>query len=274
MSFRLRFWGTRGSIPTPGSATVRYGGNTPSIEVRTPSGSLVVLDAGTGIRELGRALIARANGSPITGDIFLTHAHWDHIQGIPFFGPLFLPGNRVTFHSHCNGSLEEVLEGQMARPYFPIDLASVAARREFVDIDSQAVSFSGITIRPFSLNHPQGAVGYRIETGKSVIVYATDHEHGDPRLDKLLLENAAEADILIYDAQYTPEEYSKYSGWGHSTWVEAVRVARDARARRLLLFHHDPAHNDAFLEEIGNTARQSFEAVEAAREGSVIEFQE
>ena len=271
---RLKFWGVRGSTPTPQLENLGYGGNTSCLELRLADNQSIIFDAGSGLRNLGTTLLKEAAGANLDLKVFLTHFHWDHIQGIPFFAPLFLPGNRVTFHSHCNGSLEEVLEGQMARPYFPIDLASVAARREFVDIDSQAVSFSGITIRPFSLNHPQGAVGYRIETGKSVIVYATDHEHGDPRLDKLLLENAAEADILIYDAQYTPEEYSKYSGWGHSTWVEAVHVAREARARRLLLFHHDPSHNDAFLEEIGNTARQSFEAVEAAREGSVIEFQE
>jgi phosphoribosyl 1,2-cyclic phosphodiesterase len=269
---RLKFWGVRGSTPTPQLENLGYGGNTSCLELRLPDDQSIIFDAGSGLRNLGATLFKEANGAKLDLKVFLTHFHWDHIQGIPFFAPLFQPGNRVTFHSHCNGSLEEVLEGQMARPYFPIDLASVAAKREFVDLDSQAVSFSGITIRPFPLNHPQGAVGYRIEAGKTVIVYATDLEHGHPKLDSVLRDHAAGADLLIYDAQYTPANYEKYRGWGHSTWAEGVRVARDAGARQLLLFHHDPAHSDAVLEGIGEIARQSFDAVAPAREGWVLDF--
>jgi phosphoribosyl 1,2-cyclic phosphodiesterase len=269
---RLKFWGVRGSTPTPQLENLRYGGNTPCLELRLPDNQCIIFDAGSGLRNLGAALLKEAQGANLDLKVFLTHFHWDHIQGIPFFAPLFLPGNRVTFHSQCNGRLEDILEGQMTRPYFPIDLASVAARREFVDLDSQAVSFSGVTVRPFPLNHPQGAVGYRIEKGNTVIVYATDLEHGHPELDTILRDYANGADLLIYDAQYTPEEYVKYRGWGHSTWVEGVRVAQETGTRQLLLFHHDPAHDDAFLDEVGNTARGEFEGVAPAREGCVVEF--
>ena len=271
---RLKFWGVRGSTPTPQLDNLRYGGNTSCLELCLADNTSIIFDAGSGLRNLGSTLWKEANGANLDLKVFLTHFHWDHIQGIPFFAPLFLPGNRVTFHSHCNGSLEEVLEGQMARPYFPIDLASVAAKREFVDLGFEAIRFSGVTIQPFPLNHPQGAVGYRIETGKTVIVYATDLEHGHPKLDNVLRDHAAGADLLIYDAQYTPEEYLKYHGWGHSTWIEGARVAREAKARELLLFHHDPSHNDALLDEIGQAAACDFASVAPAREGSVVEFAE
>ncbi len=270
---RLKFWGVRGSTPTPQLDNLSYGGNTSCLELRLPDNQSIIFDAGSGLRNLGATLLKESAGANLDLKVFLTHFHWDHIQGIPFFAPLFLPGNRVTFHSHTNGSLEEVLEGQMARPYFPIDLASVAAKREFVELESKPMSFSGITIRPFPLNHPQGAVGYRIETGRSVIVYATDLEHGHPKLDSVLRDYASGADLLVYDAQYTPEEYVKYRGWGHSTWVQALNVARDAHAGKLLLFHHDPSHNDAFLDTIGESARQEFDQVAPAREGSVIEIE-
>jgi phosphoribosyl 1,2-cyclic phosphodiesterase len=270
---RLKFWGVRGSTPTPQLENLGYGGNTSCLELRLPDGQSIIFDAGSGLRNLGSTLLKEANGSRLDLNVFLTHFHWDHIQGIPFFAPLFREGNRVTFHSHCNGRLEEVLEGQMARPYFPIDLASVAARREFVDFGQQPTTLAGVTIRPFPLNHPQGAVGYRIEVGKRVIVYATDLEHGHPLLDNVLRESAAGADLLIYDAQYTPDEYVRYRGWGHSTWEEAVVIAREVGVRQLLLFHHDPSHNDTFLDGMGDAARQSFEFVAPAREGSVVEFE-
>ena len=271
---RLKFWGVRGSTPTPQLENLGYGGNTPCLELRLADNQSIIFDAGSGLRNLGATLLKEAAGANLDLKVFLTHFHWDHIQGIPFFAPLFLPGNRVTFHSHCNGSLEEILEGQMARPYFPIDLASVAAKREFVELDSQAVSISGVTVRPFPLNHPQGAVGYRIEAGKTVIVYATDLEHGHAKLDSVLRDHADGADLLIYDAQYTPAEYPKYTGWGHSTWMEGARVAREARVGQLLLFHHDPSHDDACLDEIGNAAREEFDAAAPSREGSVVEFAE
>lgn len=141
-----------------------------------------------------------------------------------------------------------------------------------MELDSQPSSFSGITVRPFPLNHPQGAIGYRIEAGKTVIVYATDLEHGHAQLDKVLRDHAAGADVLIYDAQYTPEEYLRYRGWGHSTWTEGTRVARDAGARRLVLFHHDPAHDDGFLSHLLDEGRREFRGLSIATEGEEISF--
>jgi len=267
---RLKFWGVRGSTPTPQIENLGYGGNTSCLELRLADNQSVIFDAGSGLRNLGSRLLTEAGGADLDLKVFLTHFHWDHIQGIPFFAPLFLPGNRVTFHSHCNGSLEGILQGQMTWPYFPVDLASVAAKREFIELDSQPFSFSGITIRPFPLNHPQGAVGYRIEAGQTVIVYATDLEHGHPKLDRVLREYAAGADLLIYDAQYTPEEYSRHRGWGHSTWPEGVRVAREAGVRRLALFHHDPTHNDEFLNRVLQEARRQFEDLSIATEESEV----
>ena len=163
MSFRLRFWGTRGSIPSPGPATVRYGGNTPSIEVRTPSGALVLLDAGTGIRELGRALIARANGSPITGDIFLTHAHWDHIQGFPFFAPAFQRGNRFTIWGAKSlaASIRRVVRDQMSPVVFPVAFEELAATFEFRELTDERHASDGFDVRAFPVRHPGGALGYR-----------------------------------------------------------------------------------------------------------------
>jgi phosphoribosyl 1,2-cyclic phosphodiesterase len=269
---QLKFWGVRGSIPTPQIENLKYGGNTSCLELRLADNQSIIFDAGSGLRKLGYELVKEANGADLDLKVFLTHFHWDHIQGIPFFAPLFRPGSRVTFHSHCNGSLEETLEGQMSRPYFPIDLASVAARREFVELDSVRVSFSGISIQPFPLNHPQGAIGYRIEADSSVIVYATDLEHGHPQLDRVLLDHASAADVLIYDAQYTPDEYLRFRNWGHSTWLEAVRVAREAGVRHLVLFHHDPSHDDEFMDHVLAEARQHFDQLSIATEGQEIRF--
>jgi phosphoribosyl 1,2-cyclic phosphodiesterase len=187
MPFRLRFWGTRGSIPTPGPSTVRYGGNTPSIEVRTPSGSLVLLDAGTGIRDLGRALITGANGSPITGDIFLTHAHWDHIQGIPFFAPAFQRGNRFTIWGAKSlaASIRRVVRDQMSPVVFPVAFEELAATFEFRELTDERHASDGFDVRAFPVRHPGGALGYRFAAcapddeavdPTSAFVYISDNE--------------------------------------------------------------------------------------------------
>src|SRR4051812_15336964 len=241
---RVRFWGVRGSTPTPQIQNLTFGGNTSCVEIRTPGGECIILDAGTGIRNLGQALIREAAGSPISVSLFLTHFHWDHIQGLPFFAPLYSPDNRIAFYNSVEGRpLQETLEGQMTKPYFPVDFSQVAAPREFYEIEpGSTVKTDELKVIPFPLNHPQGACGYRIEANGSVIVYATDFEHGDRQLDSTLRDYAAGADLLICDAQYAPDEYERHRGWGHSTWQNAVHVARDTRARKLLLFHHDPAH--------------------------------
>ena len=266
---RLRFWGVRGSTPTPQIDNLNFGGNTSCVEVRTADNECVIFDAGTGIRELGRTLDKEAAGAPVNTKIFLTHFHWDHIQGIPFFAPLYAPNNHISFYAGATERpLQETLEGQMAQPYFPVDFRQVAAKRDFHAIEKGcAVKSGSLTVRPFPLNHPQGATGYRIECNASVIVYATDYEHGVPAFDKALREYAQDADVLICDAQYTPAEYETHRGWGHSTWANAIFVARDARVKQLFLFHHDPSHDDEQMMQITHEARLQFENTTAASEG-------
>jgi phosphoribosyl 1,2-cyclic phosphodiesterase len=236
--------------------------------VRLADGGLVVLDAGTGIRNLGLSL---PDQPPVTGfptRIFLTHFHWDHIQGIPFFAPLYDSGNQVVFHSFRPlEGLETVLKRQMEPPYFPVPLEAVKARMEFVEAGSKRLKHGSLAVYPFPLNHPQGACGYRLESEGAAIVYATDLEHGDSKLDVVLRDYSQGADLLIYDAHYTPEEYASHRGWGHSTWLEATQVARDARVQQLVLFHHAPAHGDDVLSSIVAEASNHFENVVAAREG-------
>ncbi|MEP6715210.1 MAG: MBL fold metallo-hydrolase [Terriglobia bacterium] len=271
---RLRFWGVRGSTPTPQVENLIFGGNTSCVEVRTARNECLIFDAGSGIRNLGRLLIEEAAGAPIDVKLFLTHFHWDHIQGIPFFAPIYGPQNSVSFYTGVEGRmLEETLEGQMAKPYFPVDFGQVAAKRNFNAIaPGGAVDAGGVKVIPFPLNHPQKASGYRIEADGAVIVYATDYEHGDPELDRILLEYSANADVLICDAQYTPAEYEKHRGWGHSTWLNAVELARKAGARQLFLFHHDPSHDDQQMLKITEQARKHFENTTCAWEGFTSDF--
>jgi phosphoribosyl 1,2-cyclic phosphodiesterase len=269
VNVRLKFWGVRGSTPTPQIENLKFGGNTPCLEVRTTENECVIFDAGSGIRALGQTLMQEANGSPINLKIFLTHFHWDHIQGIPFFAPLYGPKNHISFISGSTGRpLEETLEGQMAKPYFPIDFSQVAARRDFHQIEAGGcIEVGGLKVRPFPLNHPQGASGYRIEANGVVVVYATDYEHGPKKSDTVLLEYAQDADILICDAQYTPAEYDCHRGWGHGTWLETTALARKAGAKQLVLFHHDPSHDDHIMARIQTEARGEFANTAAAWEG-------
>jgi phosphoribosyl 1,2-cyclic phosphodiesterase len=268
---RLKFWGVRGSIPTPQIENLKFGGNTPCVEIRNGENESVIFDAGSGIRALGDWLMQEAAGAPIDANIFLTHFHWDHIQGIPFFAPLYGPKNNISFISGAAGQpLQDVLEGQMARPYFPIDFSQVAAKRDFHRIDNgDEIQVAGLTVRPFALNHPQGASGYRIEGNGVTIVYATDYEHGVPQSDSLLCDYAQNADILICDAQYTPAEHETHRGWGHSTWLNAAQLAREARADHLMLFHHDPTHDDQAMMRITRSAHMQFEHTTSAWEGFV-----
>ena len=264
MAFRLRFWGTRGSIPTPGSATVRYGGNTPSIEVRTPSGSLVLLDAGTGIRELGRALIARANGSPITGDIFLTHAQWDHIQGIPFFAPAFQRGNRFTIWGAKSlaASIRRVVKDQMSPVVFPVAFEELAATFDFRELVDERHASDGFDVRAFAVRHPGGALGYRFgartndAADGTAFVYISDNElrAGDPsasndRWRTKLVEFIRGARVLIHDATFTEQEYESHRGWGHSTYEDCVALAIESGVETLVLFHHSPDRSDDQLDQ-------------------------
>ncbi len=265
----MRFWGVRGSIPTPCPENLGYGGNTACLEVRLPSGDICILDGGTGACPLGAALMREMQGDPISVHFFLTHFHWDHIQGIPFFSPLYGGDNHVTFYAHPSvEEIRETLEGQMTNPYFPVDFHFLSARRDFVSTEGREFSFGETKLRTFALNHPQRAFGYRLQHGSHSLVLASDLEHGDPVFDEILHKEAAGADVLIYDAQFTPEEYEMRRGWGHSTWKEATRVANECGVGKLILSHHDPAHDDAMLEAILEQARKEFANTELATEGS------
>ena len=267
---QVRFWGVRGSIPTPQLENLGFGGNTICIEVRQPDGQVLIIDGGTGLRYLGMALAREFPGRNLSLKFLMTHFHWDHIQGLPFFAPLYDPANEVTFYSdRSTQELRSILEGQMSNPYFPVRLEILAAQHRFEQIAPET-RFGDVTVRSFPLNHPQGACGYRFECGGAVVVHASDLEHGDERFDRILCEHAAGADLLTYDAQYTPEEYESKRGWGHSTWREAARFAREANVKRLVLIHHDPGHDDRFMNRLEMEARTEFEQTEAAREGLTI----
>jgi phosphoribosyl 1,2-cyclic phosphodiesterase len=270
-SLQVKFMGVRGSIPTPGRENLGFGGNTTCLELRTSAGDLLMIDAGSGARSLGLALAAEFAGRKLDLHLLFTHFHWDHIQGLPFFAPLFGPANRLTFHSSTPPErVHGILAGQMLDPYFPIGFDNLPARLEFAQAESGVTPLGGIQVRSFPLNHPQGATGYRLEAGGAVIVHASDLEHGDPRLDSILRDHAEGADVLIYDAQYSPQEYESKRGWGHSTFLEAARVARDAHVKQLILFHHDPGHDDATVQGFVDEARRTFENTEAAKEGCVV----
>ncbi len=267
---RIKFWGVRGSTPTPQPENLRYGGNTSCVEIRVGE-RIYILDCGTGFRVLGHALAREHAQRPAFAHVFVTHFHWDHIQGMPFFAPLYDNSeNRFIFHSSARTrSLRQVMEEQMAAPYFPVNMREMKARREFHDIEEGRVAFDdAVTIQTMWLNHPQGCLGFRIESQNGVLVYATDNEPGDPYFDKNLRKLADGADILIYDAQYLPEEYeARKRGWGHSHWREAVNVVMESGAKELILFHHDPDHTDECIDSIVREARNYYPKVRAASEG-------
>jgi phosphoribosyl 1,2-cyclic phosphodiesterase len=260
MSLRVQFWGTRGSIPSPGPSTVRYGGNTPCVEVRTTDGWLIILDAGTGMRELGRSLLGRANGGPIKGDIFLTHAHWDHIQGIPFFGPIFQRGNHFTiWGSHSlETSIDRIVRDQMNPVVFPVTFEELDATIDFSAIADKTQRRQGYEVSAFPVRHPGGALGYRFtETtdGGRSMVYISDNELGSggkydtpPDWRNKLVQWVSGAKLLVHDTTYTAEEYDHYRGWGHSTYDDALALAIEAGVERLVLFHHKPERSDEELD--------------------------
>jgi phosphoribosyl 1,2-cyclic phosphodiesterase len=273
--FSVHFWGVRGSIATPGVGTVRYGGNTPCVEIRC-HGKRIIMDGGTGIRSLGQHLL---NEMPVEGHIFFTHSHWDHIQGFPFFIPAFIKGNTFDIYGRIapNGStLQERLEDQMHHPNFPVPLRIMGSTLKFhnIEVGEKIDLGDGVIVETGLLNHPGEATGYRVYWGDRAAVYATDTEHLADGVDRNLVNLARDADVLILDATYSDEQYwSKTSpkvGWGHSTWQEAVKVAEAARVKTLVIYHHDPLHDDDYLDKIGTQVRERFPGAIMAREGMVL----
>lgn len=274
---RIKFWGVRGSTPTPQPENMRYGGNTSCVEVRIAD-QIFIFDCGTGFRVLGRELEREFGAAPFAAHVFVSHFHWDHIQGIPFFRPLYNnPASRFFFHSSSRTrSLEQVMTEQMSSPYFPVNLDEMSAKRDFCNIEDGCFHLEdGIRIKTAWLNHPQGCLGFRLETKDGVLVYATDNEPGDAEFDKGVRKLAEGADILIYDAQYTPEEYAaRRRGWGHSHWREAVSVVMESGAQELILYHHDPDHSDQIVDKVVSDARDHYPKVRAAAEGLVLQLGE
>lgn len=270
---RIKFWGVRGSTPSPQPDNMRYGGNTSCVEVRVGD-QLYVFDCGTGFRVLGQELRRQANGGPVSAHVFVSHFHWDHIQGLPFFGPLYdNPQNRFQFHcSSKTRRLKQVLEEQMAAPFFPVGLSQMHARQDFYDLEEGSVDLGDVRLQARWLNHPQGCMGFRLESRDGIFVYATDNEPGHPTFDKNVRKLAEGADVLVYDAQYLPEEYEAVRrGWGHSHWREAVNIVMESGAKELVLFHHDPDHDDACIDKVLQEARNYYPRVSAAAEGMQIE---
>jgi len=270
---KIRFWGTRGSIATPGPGTNHFGGNTSCVELTTDSGDLLVLDCGTGARGLAAGLMAQ-DRKAIHANILLGHTHWDHIQGFPFFTPAFVKGNTVAIYGPegSRGPLHDVLAGQMEFTYFPVDLNQLPATITYHDLNEGIHSIGGVRVVTQFLNHPAMTVGYRIEADGVVMVYLVDHEPfsdelwragSEPgRIESILHEGdrrhanfMAGADLVIHDAQYTPEEYPSKKTWGHSSYDYVVQIAAAAGVRRVALTHHDPDHDDRFVEEIERKAR-------------------
>ncbi len=272
--FVVKFWGVRGSVPTPGKDTVRYGGNTSCIEMQI-AGKRLIFDGGTGIRELGKELMQEM---PVEAYIFFTHYHWDHIQGFPLFAPAFTEGN--CFHIY--GAIPP--EGESMKQHFidrvlhynsPVPLKGMQADLRFYELQhDQKMILHGIEIETGSLNHPNTAMGYRVTWNGRSVVYCSDTEHFPDRLDESVVNLARDADVLIYDAMYTDDEYhnpkSSKVGWGHSTWQEAVKVAEAAGVRRVVIFHHEPTHSDDFLDRMAEQVKVAFPLAVMAKEGLVL----
>ncbi|GMU59657.1 MAG: hypothetical protein AMXMBFR34_14200 [Myxococcaceae bacterium] len=266
----VRFWGVRGSIPSPGPETARYGGNTPCVEVQA-GGERLIFDLGTGVRELGEA----ADG-PVEAHVFISHYHYDHLQGLPFFGPIFNPQSRFLVRGPTrNGrTVREVLAHQMQPPFFPVTTDVFRAQVEYQPFEAgDRARLGEAVVSAIEANHPGGNLAYRLDYKGRSVVYATDTEHGDR--DEQLIEFARKADVLIYDAMYTDDEYlgrngSPKIGWGHSTWQNAIKIAADAGAGTLVMFHHDPTRTDEQMDALVREVKRYRKATIAAKEGLVI----
>jgi CheY-like chemotaxis protein len=290
---KVRFWGTRGSLPKPGPNTLRYGGNTSCVEVTADDGTLVVLDCGTGVHELGQTLLAE--GRAKRGSLLISHTHWDHIQGFPFFTPLFIPGTEWDIFAPrgLGHDVAASMAGQMQYRYFPVNLEQLGGTIRYHDLVEGEFTIGSIRVIAHYVNHPAVALGYRLEADGACVVYATDHEPHTKEADKerpamgavdrsVHAQDAAHvhfiagADLLIHDSQYTEAEYAQKVGWGHSPVERVVDYARMGRVKRLALYHHDPLRGDDAVDSLVEScqARAGDEVqVFGAAEGMVIEIQ-
>lgn len=269
-NFQVTFWGVRGSLPIPGPQTAKYGGNTSCVQIQI-SQRLIILDAGTGIYKLGQQLMK--SGKRICGDIFITHTHWDHIQGFPFFSPAFARNNHFNLYGPTKADMDfaDLMKGQMTYQHFPVNLDSMGAEIFFHELVSGDTVDLGdnIIVRTTHNNHPNGGLAYRFDSDGLSCSYITDTEHFACINDRLR-EFVQDTDLLIYDTNFTDEEYNRFIGWGHSTWQEGIKLARAAGAKKLVLFHHDKERSDEDMDKIEKQAQEHFSDCVAAREGMVI----
>jgi phosphoribosyl 1,2-cyclic phosphodiesterase len=265
----IEFWGVRGTFPSPGRNKVRYGGHTPCASIHSKSGELVVIDAGTGIKDLGDRLVGENCAEDLRIILFLTHFHLDHVMGFPFFAPLLREDAEIVVYSPAQPEHAECyLGGLVADRYFPLDLDEMKARKSYKILPLEGLEIGGLKITSLPLHHPQGSCGYRIEDGGRSVVFATDTEHPEKGIDEKLAAFAAGTNHLICDATYTPEEYRNGKrGWGHSTWFEGTRLAAAAGAENLLLSHLNPDHEDDLVDGLAASAREYFKKTTAARQG-------
>jgi phosphoribosyl 1,2-cyclic phosphodiesterase len=272
---RLNFWGVRGSIPAPGPGTVKFGGNTSCAELRA-DGEHIILDAGSGLRLLGLSLMEEFKDRPIDLTLLLTHTHWDHIQGFPFFLPAYQSRNhiRIVGYEGARRSLQATLQVQMESPYFPVSFQELPGNISIEEVKDYSFSIGKLRVRAAQTKHPGMALAYRIETSAGSICYVPDHESAPGESPGAIGDLIAKADILVMDAQYTLEEYRTKVGWGHGCMDDVVRVACEAGVKRLYLFHHDPNHDDAMIERMIGRARELASdcdiEIDAAREGEQV----
>jgi len=265
---KIKFYGTRGSIPVCDRDFLEFGGNTTSIKITRDNGRIAILDAGTGIRQLGIDLIE--NGCH-QKDIFIgfTHFHWDHIQGFPFFGPAYDSNMVINIlaigKDRGINDLEEIFKGQMKPEYFPVPLQSMGAKFNFLNLEQNELNIDGVVVRVIKQNHPGGSFGYRIEDNGKIFVFCTDLEHGDSVLTEIV-DFCKNADLLVHEAQYTPEQLKAHPGWGHSSYDQAIEVAERAGVKKLAITHHDPEHNDEFLTKLEKECQKKYPNCIFARE--------